>query len=270
MTAAVPVSADRAMAAATSVRPATGWRRPAWDGAGLHPRWLLFSLALHGTALFGLVLAGRTAPPAPVPHFALYQVLGATPPPPPPPPDEVTPPPVDVEEEMTVELRPTPEPEPTPIAPREPVNETPFVVYEPPPRRPDRTVVRRRPPPPPLAVTPPPVPPPAPVPPPPPAVGNASAPVPIAEENAPPIYPRRAIALRQEGTVRLRVEVDAGGLVLACAIARPSGSTLLDEAARCAVERWHFAGGAGSTEILIEFVLIDRRARAGHLQAAVR
>jgi protein TonB len=65
---------------------------------------------------------------------------------------------------------------------------------------------------------------------------------------APP-YPAMAIKRRLQGTVLLRVRVDASGQPLEVGIERSSGSRLLDEAAQKFIKaRWHFVpatlGGA--------------------------
>jgi len=56
-------------------------------------------------------------------------------------------------------------------------------------------------------------------------------------------YPREAIALRQQGTVILRVLVGADGFPQAVEIEKSSGSRSLDNAARDAVRRWTFQAG---------------------------
>ena len=56
-------------------------------------------------------------------------------------------------------------------------------------------------------------------------------------------YPREAIVLHQQGTVILRVLVDANGIAQAVEIEKSSGSRILDNAARDAVRRWTFQAG---------------------------
>lgn len=74
----------------------------------------------------------------------------------------------------------------------------------------------------------------------------ASAPaesgVPLAYQSAsPPRYPRDAARLGQQGTVLLRVQVDASGRVLRVEIARGSGVRALDDEAQRHVQRhWRF------------------------------
>jgi protein TonB len=53
-------------------------------------------------------------------------------------------------------------------------------------------------------------------------------------------YPPTSVRQREQGTVLLRVLVDAGGSVQRIEIERSSGHALLDAAARAAVERAHF------------------------------
>lgn len=55
-----------------------------------------------------------------------------------------------------------------------------------------------------------------------------------------PEYPREALRLREEGTVLLRVEVDARGNATKVDIESSSRSRTLDRAARDAVSRWTF------------------------------
>lgn len=57
------------------------------------------------------------------------------------------------------------------------------------------------------------------------------------------IYPRRAIAQRQEGTVLLLVRVTPHGLPAEVRVERSSGYPLLDRAARQAVAQWQFSPG---------------------------
>ncbi len=83
----------------------------------------------------------------------------------------------------------------------------------------------------------------APAPPPPPApraAGPTRRPVAIAAECAPPDYPEGARRRGVEGRVLLLVSVDSTGAVIAVEIGESSGSDLLDEAARAAVEGWRF------------------------------
>ena len=55
-----------------------------------------------------------------------------------------------------------------------------------------------------------------------------------------PAYPAAALRSREEGTVLLRVEVDAGGRPASVEIERSSRSRELDQAAREAVSEWTF------------------------------
>jgi protein TonB len=58
--------------------------------------------------------------------------------------------------------------------------------------------------------------------------------------NPAPDYPRLSKKLREQGTVRLRVEVSASGLAASVAVSQSSGYSRLDEAAVAAVKRWKF------------------------------
>ena len=57
-------------------------------------------------------------------------------------------------------------------------------------------------------------------------------------ERAPPRYPPLAKRQREQGEVRLRVELDESGRIDRIAIVSSSGSPRLDEAARTAIESW--------------------------------
>lgn len=59
-------------------------------------------------------------------------------------------------------------------------------------------------------------------------------------QNPPPVYPRAALRLREEGDVALRVRVGADGRPREIILRRSSGSARLDRAAQDAVERWQF------------------------------
>jgi TonB family protein len=71
-----------------------------------------------------------------------------------------------------------------------------------------------------------------------------------------PSYPAAARRRGIEGTVRLRVRFDADGRPEDVAVAASSGSEMLDHAARDAVRRWRFRGGAaGAIDVPIAFRL---------------
>jgi protein TonB len=57
-------------------------------------------------------------------------------------------------------------------------------------------------------------------------------------ERMPPHYPAQAKRQREEGEVRLRVELDENGRVASVTVVSSSGSPRLDEAARRAIESW--------------------------------
>jgi len=57
-------------------------------------------------------------------------------------------------------------------------------------------------------------------------------------ERTPPHYPPLAKRQREQGEVRLRVELDESGRIDRVTIIRSSGSPRLDEAARTAIESW--------------------------------
>ncbi len=72
----------------------------------------------------------------------------------------------------------------------------------------------------------------------PPSAGEVDEPLAV---QSPPIdYPRRAWRLGWEGTVRLRIEVDAMGIVRRVELVESSGHASLDEAAIKGFKRWAF------------------------------
>lgn len=81
---------------------------------------------------------------------------------------------------------------------------------------------------------------------PPPSPSRDAVPAPPADRAAEPLarvqpaYPTAALRAREEGTVLLRVEVDADGLPASVEIERSSRSRELDRAARDAVSQWTF------------------------------
>jgi protein TonB len=60
-------------------------------------------------------------------------------------------------------------------------------------------------------------------------------------DNPAPAYPVFAKRAREQGTVLLRVDVDARGKVTRIALEKSSGSDRLDSAALAAVKHWRFA-----------------------------
>lgn len=65
-------------------------------------------------------------------------------------------------------------------------------------------------------------------------------PVPISSQSRPPDYPPSAMRAGEQGTVMVRVEVDANGLPTSVEVAERSGSRALDRAAVAAVRQWRF------------------------------
>ncbi|WP_322521836.1 energy transducer TonB [Guyparkeria halophila] len=75
-------------------------------------------------------------------------------------------------------------------------------------------------------------------------------------DNPPPVYPRAAQRLRQEGEVRLLVVVDADGRPIDWSVERSSGHERLDRAAMEAVAKWRFepatrGGNAVQGEVIV-------------------
>lgn len=66
---------------------------------------------------------------------------------------------------------------------------------------------------------------------------------PLYQANPPPLYPRLARKLGQEGVVQLEVLVSVTGLVDDLRIAASSGHEALDAAAIDAVRSWRFSAG---------------------------
>ncbi|HEX2082836.1 MAG TPA: energy transducer TonB, partial [Xanthomonadaceae bacterium] len=99
---------------------------------------------------------------------------------------------------------------------------------------------------------------------------QAAAPRPADREVEPiarvqPEYPVAAARVQEEGTVLVRVEVDANGRAGDVSIARRSGSRDLDRAALDAVKQWRFRPAmrngkavASVAEVPVEFTL-DRQ-----------
>lgn len=82
--------------------------------------------------------------------------------------------------------------------------------------------------------------------------------------NRKPNYPIEARSRRQQGRVLLRVQVSAVGTATAVEVVSSSGHPMLDQAARAAVQTWHFipatrAGAAvpAQVEVPIEFRMDD-------------
>lgn len=83
--------------------------------------------------------------------------------------------------------------------------------------------------------------------------------------NAPPEYPFAARRARQEGTVLLLVDVSCEGFATSVRLHRSCGHSLLDEAAKVAVEKWRFRpaitdGSIRASQVVVpvRFVLNNR------------
>ena len=75
-------------------------------------------------------------------------------------------------------------------------------------------------------------------------------------QNTPPVYPPAARRRNEQGEVLLKVEVSEKGAATQVAVTRSSGSTLLDEAARKAVERWRFIPARRGSETIAAQVAV--------------
>lgn len=106
--------------------------------------------------------------------------------------------------------------------------------------------------------------PPAPPAPPPIEAAPPPAPPPVTEarfdadylSNPKPAYPVASRRLGEEGKVVLRVKVSRGGAPLAVEIRQSSGYARLDEAARAAVEQWHFVPARRGDEPIESWVSV--------------
>lgn len=92
------------------------------------------------------------------------------------------------------------------------------------------------------------------------AIAPGDRPVPLAGQMPPPRYPPSALRRGEQGTVVVRVEVDANGKPGGVALVRRSGSRDLDRAAMEAVRNWRFQPAqrdghavAGSIEVPFDF-----------------
>lgn len=85
---------------------------------------------------------------------------------------------------------------------------------------------------------------------------TASQPQPVTMP--PPKYPAQALRNGEQGTVMVSADISADGTPSAVAVARSSGSRLLDRAAVDAVRRWHFRPA-----------MADGRPTAGRVQVPI-
>lgn len=205
---------------------------------------LLFVLALHGTALYGLW--SYRIIPAPMDAITLMVDLINPPPPvqPEPPKPKLQKPPKQPEPEPVEPPKPRP-PEPPPPEPQQLVVAAPVVLpdepvaYAPPPPPPQPVVEA---PPQPVAYVPPaPAPPPvveAPPLPPQPMMLSGELSV-VCPERSPPEYPRLSMRMNEQGKVVLRVELGEDGRVAYAEVKTSSGHKRLDDAALNTVRKWH-------------------------------
>jgi protein TonB len=183
-----------------------------WDRAA----GLLFVLAAHAVALYGL-WSYRILP---TPADALTVFVNFINPPPPPlePPKPAPPKPVKLEKPRAVE----------PVRPQQLVVEAPVIspaepVAPAPPKEPAPAVVAAPPAPP----------------------SKPAGPVTLANElsvacpdRVAPVYPAGSRRFAEQGRVVVRVELDERGMVIKAEVATGSGSSRLDDAALVAVRQW--------------------------------
>lgn len=219
---------------------------------------LSLSMAIHVALVLGAMLTHRSLAPAePVPvAFAVersllsHEAAAAAPP----PLDAVFVEPESTPDEPLADS--TLEPPPEPIAPPPPDHRTPAE-----PRQVDDTRLREcattrlRPTPRHETAAAPPMP--SELPPAPaastPQLARPDVPVVIPGQNPAPDYPTFARRRNIEGTVLVRIDVDANGAATLCTVVASSGCTSLDHAALAAARRWRFANGPGSVEVPFVF-----------------
>ncbi|RJF97849.1 energy transducer TonB [Noviherbaspirillum saxi] len=213
------------------------------------------ALLLH-TALIGIVLPGLTGkkkpdtPPKPM-EVALLEPTPPAPlpvaPAPPPPPEPLPEPPAQPPVKPPPEPRPRIErkqtPKPVPKETPAPRAQTPEVSFDAKPTPSNTTVVQ--------APPAPPAPAPAPV-----AKTPVSIPARYAASNRKPEYPRMSRQMEEEGTVLLRVFVQADGNAGTVEIRTSSGSPLLDQSAKNAVQSWRFEPATSDGKPVSEWFLI--------------
>jgi len=225
---------------------------------------------LHG-ALIGVVISGVGSKPRPKPdtppkplEVALLQaptppaplpVATATPEPPPPAPPvpaPVVPPPVKPPEKRRPEPKPHAArqhpPKPLPPLREAPPTQTPEVAFDAKPTPSNTTAVTA--PPAPAAPSAPPAPPP------PPARTPVSISARYAASNRKPEYPRVSRQMEEEGTVVLRVFVQADGRAGTVEVRTSSGFPLLDQSAKSAVQSWRFEPATSDGKPVGEWFLI--------------
>ncbi|WP_137971001.1 energy transducer TonB [Pseudomonas sp. F(2018)] len=198
----------------------------------------LFALTLHGAVLYWL--SQRSEPVLPEVPVVIPPMTIEFAAPPPPPEPVIEPPPPPVVEELAVKPPPKPEPpKPQPPKPKPKPKPVPKPV-EPPPQ-------------PPKAETPPAPQPPKPAPAPvetPPSANAAYL------KNPAPEYPSLAQRRGWEGTVLLRVHVQANGKPSEIQVQKSSGREALDEAAIRAVKRWSFVPAKRGDQTIAGWVTV--------------
>ncbi|MBT4990075.1 MAG: TonB family protein [Rickettsiales bacterium] len=72
-----------------------------------------------------------------------------------------------------------------------------------------------------------------------------------------PIYPKRALRLKQQGVVIIDAEVDSNGLVTKINIIQTSGFAILDKSARNAVLKWKFDQTSINNSIILVRIPVE-------------
>jgi len=221
------------------------YRQEIEDTAVRWPRVAGLSVAfiVHVVMLAMLLLPPRAGDPDNGDIDDMVEVVFIEPPPPPPPPPPEPPPPPPEEEPPPPEQPP---PEPPPEAPPPPPEPVPI-----PTAPPSEMAV-------PVAPAPP-------APPGPPPVPDSGPTVGADYQNRKGLrYPPQAMRRGEEGTVTLRVYVNASGDPERVEMQRSSGSRFLDQAAQRAVRTWKFRPGmkdgrpvGGWVIVPIQFRLTD-------------